>query len=145
MVASGVRLVLDGRLETRWTTRRPQAAGDRLRVSFDAPAQISAVVLHTGAAFGEFPRNPILELRDADGGFSEPILLDRPLERWRTIEALLTDPVQAPYVMRFAPRQATGFRVTLLSEGMFTARWTVAELRAYRDCRRPPADLEGSP
>jgi hypothetical protein len=37
--------------------------------------------------------------------------------------------------MRFARRRATGFRNTLASEGMFTAPWTVAELRAYGDCR----------
>jgi hypothetical protein len=61
--------------------------------------------------------------------------VDRPLERWRTLAALMSRPLEAPYVMRFARQRAVGFRVTLASEGMFTAPWTVAELRAYADCR----------
>jgi hypothetical protein len=51
------------------------------------------------------------------------------------VEALMTRPLEAPYVLRFAPRRATGFRLTLASEGMFTAPWTVAEVRAYARCR----------
>lgn len=134
-VAPGVGRVLDGRLDTGWTTGRPQAAGDRLRVSFGAPADLAAVVLQSGDDFGEFPRNPVLELQDERGQWSEPALVDRPLERWRTLEALMRDPVRAPYVLRFARQRATGFRVTLASEGAFTAPWSVAELRAYADCR----------
>jgi hypothetical protein len=135
MTASGLGRLLDDRLDTAWTTRRPQAAGDRLRVSFPAATDVTAVALQSGAAFGEFPRNPVLELQDEGGGWSAPPPLDRPLERWRTLEALMSRPFEAPYVMRFAPRRAVGFRVTLASEGMFTAPWTVAELRAYGDCR----------
>jgi hypothetical protein len=135
MVASGVGRTVDGRLETAWTTRRPQAAGDRLRVSFTAPAELAAVALQSGAAFGEFPRNPVLELQDEDGAWFEPMLVDRPLERWRTIDALTKDPLEAPYVMRFGRRRAAGLRITLASEGMFTAPWTVAELRAFGECR----------
>ncbi len=135
MVAPGVGRMLDGRLDTSWTTGRAQAADDRLRVLFGAPADLSAVVLQGGAAFGEFPRNPVLELQDAAGAWSEAELIDRPLERWRTLDALMKTPVQAPYVFRFARRRATGLRITLASEGTFTAPWTVAELRAFRDCR----------
>ena len=135
MTASGLGRLLDGRLETAWTTRRPQAAGDRLRLSFDAPTELSAVALQSGAAFAEFPRNPVLELQDEGGEWVEPTLVDRPLERWRTVEALMTRPMEAPYVLRFAKRRVTGFRLTLASEGMFTAPWTVAEVRAYADCR----------
>jgi hypothetical protein len=135
MTASGLGRLLDGRLETAWTTRRPQAAGDRLRLSFDAPAELSAVALQSGAAFAEFPRNPVLELQGEGGEWVEPALVDRPLERWRTVEALRTRPIEAPYVLRFAKRRVTGFRLTLASEGMFTAPWTVAEVRAYADCR----------
>ena len=132
----GARPMLDGRLDTAWTTRRPQAAGDRLRVGFDAPAEVSAVVLQSGADFVEFPRNPVLELQDEAGEWVEPALVDRPLERWRTVEALMTRPLEAPCnVLRFAPRRATGFRLTLASEGMFTAPWTVAKVRAYARCR----------
>jgi hypothetical protein len=135
MTATGLGRLLDGRLETAWTTRRPQAAGDRLRLSFDAPAELSAVALQSGAAFAEFPRNPVLELQGEGGEWVEPALVDRPLERWRTVEALRTRPIEAPYVLRFAKRRVTGFRLTLASEGMFTAPWTVAEVRAYADCR----------
>jgi hypothetical protein len=133
--ASGLGRLLDGRLDTAWTTRRPQAAGDRLRVTFGAPADVTAVVLQSGPAFAEFPRNPVLELQDEAGEWIEPALVDRPLERWRTVEALMTRPLEAPYVLRFAPRRVTGFRLTLASEGMFTAPWTIAEMRAYATCR----------
>jgi hypothetical protein len=43
--------------------------------------------------------------------------------------------MEALHVLRFASRRATGLRLTLASEGMFTAPWTVAEVRAYADCR----------
>jgi hypothetical protein len=135
MAASGLASLLDGRLDTAWTTRRPQMTGDRLRVTFDAPADLTAVALQSGSAFAEFPRNPMLELQEETGEWIQPELVDRPLERWRTMEALMTRPIEAPYVLRFAPRRATGFRVTLASEGMFTAPWTVAEVRAYARCR----------
>jgi len=135
MAAPGVGRVLDGRLDTAWTTGRTQEAGDRLRVTFGAPVDLSAVALQSGADFGEFPRNPVLELQDERGEWSEPPLVDRALERWRTLDGLMRDPVRAPYVLRFAPRRATGLRVTLASEGAFTAPWSVAELRAYAACR----------
>lgn len=135
MTASGLGRLLDDRLDTAWTTRRPQAAGDRLRVSFAAPSDLTAVALQSGAAFGEFPRNPVLELQGENGEWFEPPPVDPPLERWRTIQALMSRPLEAPYVMRFARQRAVGFRVTLASEGMFTAPWTVAEVRAYADCR----------
>jgi hypothetical protein len=135
MVAPGVGRMLDGRLDTAWTTDRPQAAGDRLRVVFGAPATLAAVALQSGADFGEFPRNPVLELQEESGEWKEPALLDRPLERWRTLDALMRDPLRAPYVLRFPSQRATGIRITLASEGAFTAPWTVAELRAYADCR----------
>ena len=135
MVAGGLGRLLDGRLDTAWTTGRPQAAGDRLRVSFGAAADISAVALQSGSDFGEFPRNPVLELQDESGDWAEPTLLDRPLERWRTIDALRRDPLSAPYVLRFATQRARGLRITLASEGAFTAPWTVAELRGYAGCR----------
>jgi hypothetical protein len=134
-VASGLGRMLDDRLDTAWTTRRPQAAGDRLRITFGAPAELTAVALQSGPAFAEFPRNPVLELQDEAGDWSEPTLVDRALERWRTVEALMTRPMDAAYVLRFAPRRATGLRVTLASEGMFTAPWTIAEMRAYAACR----------
>jgi len=57
------------------------------------------------------------------------------LERWRTVEELMTRPVEAAYVFHFARRRAVGLRVTLASEGMFTAPWTIAEIRAYATCR----------
>ena len=135
MTASGLALLLDGRLDTAWTTHRPQMAGDGLRVTFGAAAEVTAVALQSGSAFAEFPRNPTLELREESGEWTQPPLLERPLERWRTIEALMTRSTDAPYVLRFAPRRVTAFRITLASEGMFTAPWTVAEVRAYSRCR----------
>jgi hypothetical protein len=96
---------------------------------------VTAVALQSGPAFAEFPRNPVLELQDEAGEWSEPPLVERPLERWRTVEALMSRPVEASHVLRFAPRRAAGFRVTLASEGMFTAPWTIAEVRAYSTCR----------
>jgi len=77
----------------------------------------------------------VLELQDEAGEWSEPALVDRALERWRTVEELMTRPVEAAYVFRFARRRAVGLRVTLASEGMFTAPWTIAEIRAYATCR----------
>jgi hypothetical protein len=76
----------------------------------------------------------MLELQEETGELSQPALMQRPLERWRTMEALMTRPIEAPYVLRFAPHRASGFRITLASEGMFTAPWTVAEVRAYARC-----------
>src|SRR5204862_248294 len=84
---------MDGRLDTAWTTGRPQIAGDRLRVTFGAPVELTAVALQSGPAFAEFPRNPMLDLQDETGEWAQAALVERPLERWRTMEALMTRPI----------------------------------------------------
>ena len=58
MTASGLGRLLDGRLDTAWTTRRPQAAGDRLRVTFDAPTEVTAVALPVRPRLRGVPAQP---------------------------------------------------------------------------------------
>ena len=95
MNAAGLGRLLDGRPHTAWTTRRPQAAGDRLRVTFGKPEAVTAVALQSSPAFAEFPRTRA----GAPGRgceWSQPPPVERPLERWRTMEALMTRPIEAP-------------------------------------------------
>lgn len=131
----GANSVLDGDLATTWSTGREQAAGDWLRIVFPEGIDLAAIALYSGRDVAEFPRNPLLELRDDTGRWTSPALLGQGIERWRTLEALMTNPREAPFVFRFAQQRATALRITLASEGQFTAPWTVAELRAFGGCR----------
>ena len=60
------RAATDGRLETRWSSRVPQAPGQWLQVDLDAPAELNGVELHLGGAAFEYPRRLLVQVvRDA--------------------------------------------------------------------------------
>jgi hypothetical protein len=50
------RAAVDGRAESRWSTRAPQAPGQWLEVELEAPAELGGVELDLGGAVLEYPR-----------------------------------------------------------------------------------------
>jgi hypothetical protein len=50
------RAVVDGSLETRWSTRAPQAPGQWLQIDLGAPAELGGLELDQGGALFEYPR-----------------------------------------------------------------------------------------
>jgi hypothetical protein len=50
------KAAMDGRLETRWSSRMSQAPGQWLQVELDAPAELSGLELDQGGASFEYPR-----------------------------------------------------------------------------------------
>ena len=70
---------VDGRPETRWSTRRPQQPGDWLRVDLPAPTTLVGVDLDLGSFTTDYPRGAAVEVTGDDGSWvrlpAEPVLL----------------------------------------------------------------------
>jgi hypothetical protein len=58
--------MLDGDLETRWSTEGPQKPGDSVRIDFGRPVTVERIELSLGQWSGDFPR--VLEVGTSDGG-----------------------------------------------------------------------------
>jgi hypothetical protein len=116
----------DGRVETRWTTGRPQAPGDWLRLDLAEPRRLQTIRLWTADAL-DWPRGLALE-SSLDGASWHPLAVTMSTEgglRWGGI-ALLRDGVAAVR-LEFAPVVARALRLTLTA-GDATFPWTVHEL-----------------
>jgi hypothetical protein len=128
--------VRDGDRRTAWITSRPQRPGQRLDVTLGSPQTLAAAALDLYYPFDEFPRGLKLLSWEA-GAWTRVEFADGPAERWATLEELLTRPKDARMVLRFAPRTLTRLRLAIGGRRGDPAwpRWSVSELRLYRDCR----------
>jgi len=122
ITASGLQVVVsrsrrvagravDGDPRTRWTTARPQAPGDWLRVDFAGPRAVQAVRLWA-IKRNEWPRGLQLEA-SADGETWRPLIAELRGEsaiRWGGITALRGD-LQA-LRLEFAPTMLRALRLT---------------------------------
>jgi hypothetical protein len=57
------RAAADGRFETRWSSRVPQAPGQWLQVDLVTPADVGGVEVHLGGAALEYPRRLAVQVR----------------------------------------------------------------------------------
>jgi F5/8 type C domain len=125
------RLAVDGRPETRWSTGRPQAPGDWLRIDLPAPRRLAAVRLWS-ASPTDAPRDLAVE-GSRDGvtwhRLGAEIRRERTL-RWIGIGALRAgDGVDAVDVA-FPPAEIAALRLTL-TRGDPVYDWSVHELTVY--------------
>jgi hypothetical protein len=61
---------LDGRIDTRWTSGKPQTGDEWLRIRFAAPQNVAAAVFRVSAnELGDYPRR--LEIDGERGGVAE--------------------------------------------------------------------------
>ena len=120
---------VDGNPGTRWTTARPQAPGDWLRVDFAEPRTVQAVRLWA-IKRNEWPRG--LQLEASAGGETwRPLTAELRGEsaiRWGGITPLRSD-LQA-LRLEFAPTTLRALRLTL-TEGHWRYAWSVNELTVY--------------
>src|SRR4029078_5941456 len=73
---------VDGRLETRWSTGRPQRPGDFLQVDLPAPTLLTGVDLELRAFTTDYPRDVAVEVAREDGRWmrlAADVVLDGPL------------------------------------------------------------------
>jgi hypothetical protein len=128
----------DGDPRTAWITEDGQRPGDGLEVQLDSPQRVAAVSLDLGYPFDEFPRDPVLVAGASEGERRRLPHRDGPEERWGTIESLLRRPREARLLLRLdQPQDVGSLRVRLGGaepDGVWP-RWSVPELRLYRDCR----------
>ncbi|HEX6739848.1 MAG TPA: hypothetical protein VF310_16340, partial [Vicinamibacteria bacterium] len=127
----------DGDRRTAWFTARPQHSGDYLEVELARPETVAAAALDAGYPYDEFPRNLVLLLREPQGTLARVPWDDGPEERWDQIEELVHRPAQAQQVLRFAPRAVSAVRLMVgwREDEPAWPRWSVPELRLYRECR----------
>jgi hypothetical protein len=140
ITASGLQVVVsrsrrvagravDGDPRTRWTTARPQAPGDWLRVDFAGPRAVQAVRLWA-IKRNEWPRGLQLEA-SADGETWRPLTAELRGEgaiRWGGITPLRGD-LQA-LRLEFAPTMLRALRLTL-TQGHWRYAWSVNELTVH--------------
>jgi hypothetical protein len=129
--------VRDDDRRSAWFTARPQKPGDRFDVLFETPETLAAVGLELAYPYDEFPRNLVLFLRDTRGAWHREAYADGPEERWETMKALLEEPREARWLLRFPRQPAKGVRlmVGFRAEDPAWPRWAIPELRLYRTCR----------
>ena len=120
---------VDGNPSTRWTTARPQAPGDWLRVDFAEPRTVQAVRLWA-IKRNEWPRG--LQLEASAGGETwRPLTAELRGEsaiRWGGITPLRGD-LQA-LRLEFAPTMLRALRLTL-TQGHWHYAWSVNELTVH--------------
>ena len=121
---------VDGRLETRWSTRGPQKAGDWLQVDLPEATVLAGVELDLGRFSTDYPRGLRVEVADESGAFVPVPAGPRfvgPLG-W-TGTHLLRDGVDR-VVVSFPPVHARSLRLVQTgADPVFD--WSVAELRLF--------------
>ncbi len=118
---------VDGRLETRWSTGRPQRPGDFMRVDLPAPTMLAGVDLELGSFTTDYPRDLAVEVAREDGSWTRlaaEVVLDGPLV-WAGTH-VLRDGVER-IALRFAPTRTSAVRLVQTGEDP-VFDWSVAEL-----------------
>ncbi len=125
--AGDPRAATDGRVETRWSTRAPQAPGQWLQVELDAPTELCGLELDLGGAAFEYPRGLAVRVaRDADWeDIGVTIRLVGPLV-WTGTHVLRAGVERV--VASFPPTRVRALRVVQTGQDTFYP-WSVAELR----------------
>jgi hypothetical protein len=117
----------DGRLETRWSTGRPQRPGDSLEVDLPAPTTLVGVDVELGGFTTDYPRDLVVEIAREDGSWTRvpvELVLDGPLV-WAGTH-VLRDGVEH-VALRFAPIRTRAVRLVQTGEDP-VYDWSVAEL-----------------
>lgn len=134
---TGPDLVRDGDRSTVWFTLDPQRQGDALAVALPSPERLAAIVLEMAYPYEDFPRGLEVLVPDDAGGWRAVAYSDGPEDAWERVHDLVERPREASIVLRLQPETTNRFVLALGSGERDWAqpRWSVAELRAYRQCR----------
>ena len=117
----------DGRLETRWSSRVPQAPGQWLQVDLDAPVELSGLELDLGGAVFEYPRRLEVQIAREAGwdGLGVAVRWAGPLV-WTGTHVLRAGVERV--VVSFPSTRVRALRIVQTGRDAFHP-WSVAELR----------------
>jgi len=116
--------MLDGKLETRWSTRGPQGPGDWVRIDLGGPREVGGVVLDLGPFRADFPRALVVE-GSLDG--------EAWTELWRghtgglRVAGAFTDATRNPVRVPLAPAAWRYLRLQQVGQDL-EFYWSIAEL-----------------
>jgi hypothetical protein len=121
-------LMLDGDLVSRWSTFRPQAAGDQVRITLEHASRVGRVELDLSDASRDYPRRLRIEVID-DNGSPSTVWEDR--GAGVALVSALTDPQRLPLAFDLAPT-VPGREIVLTNlEADETWFWSIAEVRVF--------------
>jgi hypothetical protein len=121
------RNILDGNLNTRWQTHKPQSNGDEVVVVFPQPVRLTRLEMDLGAVIYYYPRR--LRITAADAGQSTPVWEGR--TAGLAFGGALANHARATVAIDL-PASAPGRRFVLGTlEQHWQFPWSIAELRAF--------------
>ena len=121
------RAAVDGRTETRWSTRAPQAPGQWLEIELPTPRDVRGLELDLGAALLEYPRGLAVKIA-RDGAWADAeatVHWIGPLV-WTGTHVLRAGVERV--VVSFPPTRVRALRLVQTGRDAFYP-WSVAELR----------------
>ncbi len=129
--AGDVRLAVDGRLDTAWSTGRPQRAGDAVTLDFGQPMTVGSVHLWTGALTDQFPLFTSIEVADSRQGPFRRVTTGTGLP-WLYRTCLL-DHRDARVVFCFEPVRCRVLRIkaNVPRRMRYPRAWSIAEVGVF--------------
>jgi hypothetical protein len=120
--------MLDGDLTTRWSTGRPQEAGDVITIVFDREVAVSRIEMDLGQFSYDFPRR--IEIATSTAAGAGQVVWANGMTG-AAMAASLADRERMPLVMNL-PRPVHTRELTLtLRGGHPILWWSIAELKAF--------------
>ncbi|MGH9461258.1 MAG: hypothetical protein ACRD1X_08565 [Vicinamibacteria bacterium] len=120
---------------TRWETDR-QIPGDSLTLNLGRTEPVAAVRLALGFPYEQFPRYLGVRARTGDGAWRPFPYRDDLATKLELLRALVENPSDAAFVLRFEPEEAgqLRFRVGGQRYDYAIPGWSLPELYVYRSC-----------
>ena len=133
--AAPLEWAIDRDPRTKWETNR-QIPGDNLTLNLGRTEPVAAVRITLGFPYERFPRHLVVRARTG-GGTWRPFPYRNDLAtKLELLRALVENPSEAAFVLRFEPEQAgqLRFRVGGQRYDYALPGWSLPELYVYRSC-----------
>ncbi len=124
---------IDGDLETRWGSARPQSPGIWFEVDLAGETEVSGVVLRSGRFGHDTPRAIRVETRAEDGVWSPAVALDVPAVGLVLSNGAIDLRSEATIEVGFSPRAARAIRISLAAADR-KWDWSIVDL-AVKEAR----------
>jgi hypothetical protein len=119
-------LAVDGRLDTEWRLLDPLDGGEWLALDFDAPVDVSGLVIPLRWDT-VFPTRMRVEARDPAGAYVDVARFGEG-EALALLDELLADPRKASLRFRVERRAVTGLRLSVEEGGTSFDGWSIPEV-----------------
>jgi hypothetical protein len=121
------RFAIDGDLDTRWGSARPQAPGIWFEVDLGGETEVGGVVLRSGRFGQDTPHAIRVETRIEAGAWSPAVALDGPAIGLVLSNGAIDLRSEATIEVGFSPRAARAIRISLAAADR-KWDWSIAEL-----------------